>query len=510
LNEGGCCTRDSLVMTRWMPALLAALALLGCKDEIVDLGDFGGFEDVTSASGIAGELANGVCVADYDGQLGPDLFFARTGPDRLYLNLGDGTFEESLGSAAADFASQGCGQADFDQDGDVDLIVTAQFGASRLLRNDGAGGFVEVDVGFGDTFNQRSAVVEDIDQDGGPDGVLTTTQGEQARLMRNRGDGTFEDRTPSSPLAPIRRNWGAAFIDYDDDGLPDLFLAKDVNPEVDQLLHNDGDFEFSDATATMGLANVNHAMGIAVQDLDGDGLLDFFVTNWGHHVMWKNEGDGFLDIANAWGMGTEGGASGWGTFFFDADHDGDLDLFVANGAGFVAGDPNTPVRPRNERNRFFLHRQADDGVTPAFVEAGEEAGLDDPDSALGAAWGDFDGDGWIDIVVANRDGEQSRLFRNLGADSGSPPLRIDLVGATTNRDGLGAQVLASACGHDQSRVRSQGPSVLSAGEGTLHFGFGDCVEDVHLTVTWPAGGTDELTVPAPQWDDPPVVINEGG
>lgn len=497
-------------MNRRTAPLLLCLALVGCTDEVVDLGDFAGFEEVTAQIGVAGELASGVCIGDFDGQLGPDLFFARTGPDRLYLNVGDGTFEEAAGAVAGDEASQGCGYADFDRDGDLDLIVTSLFAATRFLRNDGAGLLSEEDVGFGDTFNQRSVLVEDIDQDGWADAVLTTTQGGQASLMRNKGDGTFEDRTPDSPLAPIRRTWGGAFLDYDGDSMPDLFLAKDVNPEVDQLLRNEGGFEFSDATISSGLSNVNHAMGIAVQDIDVDGQIDLFVTNWGHHVLWLNEGGTFLDVANAWGVGTEGGASGWGTFFFDADHDGDLDLFVANGAGFLAGDPNTPVRPGNERNRFFVQRQADDGTTPAFVEAAEEAGLDDADSALGAAWGDLDGDGWVDIVVANRDGSQSRVFRNLGSDSGSAPLRIDLIGVATNPDGLGAQVIASACGLDQSRVRSQGASVLSAGEGTLHFGFAGCEEDVHLTVTWPGGETDELTAPSPQWGDEPITVIEGG
>ncbi|MCP4872216.1 MAG: CRTAC1 family protein [Proteobacteria bacterium] len=492
-------------MKSWLP--IAAIVLAGCPSPEVDLGDFAGFEEVTSEWGVAAELANGVCVTDIDGQLGPDLYLARPGEDRLYMNQGDGTFVES--GSFGDRASQGCGYADFDRDGDPDLVITTLYEASRYLRNDD-GVLVDItaEVGLGDTFNQRSVLVEDIDRDGWTDLVLTTTQGEQAGLFRNLGDGTFEDRTPDSPLLPVRRSWGGAFLDYDDDGLPDLFLAKDISPEVDQLLHNEGDFVFVDATVEAGVSNVNHAMGIAITDLDADGLVDFFVTNWGHHVMWRNEGGSFLDVANAWGVGTRGGASGWGTFFVDADHDGDEDLFVANGAGFLAGDPETPVRPRNEANRFFL--QSPEDGHPMFGEAGEAVGLADEDSALGAAWGDFDGDGWVDIVVANALGDSIRIFRNLGVGEldSEAPLRLRLVGTVSNPDAFGAHVTVEACGLRQARVRTQGASVLSAGSEVLHFGLADCTEDVLVTVRWPTGESDEVTVPAPAWGDEPVLVTE--
>jgi hypothetical protein len=485
----------------------AALFVVACAPA-ADLGDFAGFEEVTADLGIAVELANGVCVADIDGELGPDIYFARTGVDRLYLNTGDGTFVEA-GGFEEDSDSQGCGYADFDRDGDIDLIITTRYGASRYLRNDG-GVLVEAtnDVGLGDTFNQSSVLVEDIDRDGWPDLVLTTTQGGQAGLFRNRGDGTFEDRTPESPLAPLRRAWGGAFLDYDSDGLPDLFLAKDISPEVDQMLHNEGDFVFRDATLESGVSNVNHAMGVAIGDLDADGHVDFFVTNWGHHALWRNEGGTFLDVANAWGVGTGGGASGWGTFFFDADHDGDLDLFVANGGGFVAGDSNTPVRLSNEVNRFFVQAQEDGH--PTFAEAAVQVGLDDGDSALGAAWGDFDGDGWVDIVIANRLGDGSRVFRNRGlaGRDGPPSLRIRLVGTTSTPSAFGAQVTLEACGTRQVRVRSQGASVLSAGSSILHFGLAGCEEDVLVTVRWPSGESDDLTLPAPRWGDEIVVVTQ--
>jgi len=487
--------------------LFAVVVLLGCPAPDVDLGDFAGFEDAGADFGIAPELAHGVCVADIDGQLGPDLYFARRGPDRLYLNQGDGTFLEA--GAFEDRDSQGCGYADFDRDGDPDLIVTTQYDATRYLRNDdGVLTDATDEVGLGDTFNQRSVLVDDIDRDGWADVALTTTQGEQAGLFRNRGDGTFEDRTPDSPLFPMRRSWGGAFLDYDGDDLPDLFLAKDVSPEVDQMLHNEGNFVFRDATAEAGLSNVNHAMGIAIGDLDTDGLADFFVTNWGHHVMWRNEGGTFLDVANAWGVGTGGGASGWGTFFLDADHDGDEDLFVANGSGFLAGDPDTPVRPTNETNRFFV--QGSEDGHPMFGEAGVAVGLDNDDSALGAAWGDLDGDGWLDIVVANTLGESSRVFRNRGLASseGPAPLRLRLVGTMSSPGAFGAHVTVEACGAKQARIRSQGASVLSAGSDILHFGFGDCADEVLVTVRWPTGETAEQTLPAPQWGDDLVVVTE--
>ena len=324
------------------------------------------------------------------------------------------------------------------------------------------------------------------------------------------GDGTFEDRTSSGVVPAFRRTWGGALFDYDNDGLPDIYLTTDFLPDTDQLLRNEGDFAFSDVTELAGVGNVDHGMGVAVTDIDADGWLDVYVTNWGVNALWRNlGGGGFYDAGQALQVAGGSGSSGWGLFFLDADNDGDEDLYVANGAAIMAEDSGTLVRPPVERNYLFLN-QPKPGGEPIFIEAGREAGVADDGSGFGAAWGDLDGDGWLDIVVANRLGDSTRVFRNLGSTGARPaPLRIELEGSASSRDAWGARVTVEACGRRQVRLRSSGPSVLSAGEPTLHFGLGDCAEAPWVEVTWPDGTVEDVVLAAPAWGDAPVRLVEG-
>ena len=152
------------------------------------------------------------------------------------------------------------------------------------------------------------------------------------------------------------------------------------------------------------------------------------------------------------------------------------------------------MSPPSEENAFYLATPLEDG-TPAFSELAAQAGVADKGSALGAAWGDLDADGWLDLVVANRAGQPSRVFRNLGTDSQTePPVRVLLRGSVSNPDGLGTRVGLEACGQRQERVRSPGASVLSSGEETIHFGVGTCSETVELEVRWPSGIVDRLAI----------------
>ena len=283
--------------------LLAGMAPTLACGPAADLGSFAGFEDVTARWGLAEENAHGVCLADFDRDGRTDLFFAREGADRLWLQTAPGGYEVADLPFDPAAKSMGCGVADFDRDGWSDLVVTSEHSVTRLWRGSELEFLVDAteDVQLGHTFNQRSVLVEDIDGDGWVDLVLTSTQAEQAALFHNSAGESFEDRTSGSPLVKVRRSWGGGFLDYDNDRLPDLFLGKDILPERDQLLHNDGDLQLSEVSSQTGLTNTNHSMGVAVADVDGDGWLDFLVTNWGAQSLWRNLGGGeFLEGAQAW------------------------------------------------------------------------------------------------------------------------------------------------------------------------------------------------------------------
>lgn len=499
--------------------LAVLLSVVACRGG-ADLGDWQGLQEVSDEWGLIPEEANGVCVGDFDGDGAPDVFLTRVGPDRLYLNDGQGHFQE-VGEdrgIAGDDDSQGCGYADYDEDGDLDLAITVRHAPSRLLRNEGDGTFVDVtaETPIAETYNQRSVLWEDVDRDGAIDLLLIATQDVMARLYAGDGQGGFEDVTPDGPPGAFRRTWGGAFFDYDNDGLPDLHLPTDFLPDTDCLLHNEGDFQFVDMTAPASISNTSHGMGSAVADVDEDGLLDLYVTNWGVNTLWRNAGDGtFYDAGQSWGVAGGAGTSGWGTFWVDIDNDSDEDLFVANGASIMAEESGTLVRPLVERNYLFLKDGPDeDGGAPvgepSFAEAGPDAGADDAESAFGAAWGDLDQDGWVDLVVANRLGSPSKIFRNLGRSSeGSPALRLRLRGTATNRDGFGARVSIEACGRRQIRLLSSGPSLLSHGEAVLHFGLGSCREQVSVRVEWPGGEPEAFTVAPSAIGQPPLVLVEG-
>ncbi len=341
----------------------------------------------------------------------------------------------------------------------------------------------------------------------------------QTRLWRNLQGLEFEDRTDAIPVSDVQRSWGGALFDFDDDGLPDLYFGTDVPAtpdfvaQTDYLLHNLGDFEFEDTTDASAFPNLRNAMGIAVSDVDQDGHLDFYVSNIGHHALYWNLGDGtFADVSVAVGVANGGGAAGWGTLFVDADDDGIEELLVVNGGlyGDIASADELVAAPR-ERNRFFRPiRAADDIGVPEYEDLAVPLGLDDGGSGMGAAWGDLDGDGRVDLIVANRGSSLTRVYRNLGHEEpGAPAARVLLRGGESNPGALGARLRLTACGEVLLRRRNNGPSVISQGEAAVHFGVRDCVEDRQLTIAWPSGRVTEHLLPVPDRGDPPFVIDEG-
>ena len=496
---------------------VGSLCLSGCLYPFdFEESSFLGFE--SAELGIDSTDNRGVCVFDADQDGDHDLLITRAEGPHLWINLGDGLFDEQGASRGMPTAAQwlGCGAADLDEDGDEDLLLTDHDGASTLLRNDG-GSFTDVTPGSGleASEKQGSVVWADVDNDGHMDVLLTGVFPENTRLFEGRGDLTFADRTTDAGLEDIERSWAAACFDADNNGTPDLFVTTDVAQPAgadtgDRLLLGNGDFTFTNITTAASMGNATDGMGVAVADVDQDSFLDLFVTNIGPHFLWRNLGGLFLNSTAASRLDNAGGRVGWGTFFVDPDEDADLDLFVANGGYYARGEVEPLHDGTGRRNRLFLQVDfAADGF-PRFRDYGESLGLDDTESSMGAAWGDLDGDGRIDLVVANNDGGTVNVHRSLGHEDGKDPgaLRLQLQGTVSNREALGARVVAESCARSTLHIVGTGPSVFSQGERVVHVPLEGCTGETTIHVRWPLG-IDETFVIAEVDRSEVVTLVEG-
>ncbi len=492
---------------RTAATILVFLLLAGCSPKP---GEFQGFETVEEDWGFGQTEARGICIFDGDDDGDNDVLLVRTGPNHYYENVDVGVFEERGAELGLDIdgAGTGCAAADFDQDGDVDIVVTDNSGPTRFLVGNGGGYWADASefffAGF-DLSGQSSVTCEDVDHDGWLDLMLTGLHEGRSNLLRNRGDGTFEDLSDRLPLDGLQRSWAAAFLDADGDGLADLYLGTDVPPEfepqADLFFRNDGDFEFTDVTADLGFPNIKNAMGIAVTDFDQDGAPDFYVTNIGHHSLYWNDGEGsFVDVSAATGTTNNTGAAGWGTLWVDTDDDGREELLVVNGGlyGDLEEIDGLIASPR-QNNRFYIPHPASPVEFPEFRDRAGLYGIADGGAGMGAAKGDLDGDGRVDLIVASRGSSTTRVYRNLGTGSEEPSTaaRIRLRGTDSNPEGVGATVAVEACGVTRVRYRSGAPSVLSQGEPALHFGVPGCDEDRHVTVSWASGAVTEHVLAPP-------------
>ena len=407
------------------------------------------------------------------------LWVARGRPDRFRLEAA------GRGIADAGFAT-GAVFADYDNDGDQDLYVV-RHGLNSLYENDGRGHFRDIArlVGVADPGRGSSAAFADFDRDGRLD--LYVANGDNCgrpvaapdRLYRNRG-GRFEDVTRDLHGSDAGEGIGlqAAWLDYDRDGDPDLYLANDhLGFRGNELWRNDGGskgrWRFTAVGASSGADLRLSSMGLAIGDLDRDGRTDLAVSDEGPPQALLNGGRGFERAS----IGLPGSVPLWGLVAADFDNDGREDVFAAAGAlGLRAG-----------RHRDRLYLAADDG----FAEVGERAGLADPGRGRGVAAADFDRDGRLDLLVA-RLGQAPLLYRNLGTRKRRHWLELRLVGSRSARDACGARVsLELPRGRPLARVVDCGSQGLgSSGERIVHFGLGRARRYRELAVAWPSGTRD--------------------
>lgn len=434
------------------------------------------FTDVSSRAGFAsGDYGMGVAVGDYDNDGDADLYLTNYGPNRLYRNNGDGTFADVTAVAGRGLDdprwSTSATFADYDSDGDLDLFVA---------------NYVDSAVQGGKTCFDPTGVRDYC----GPLQFRPVPD----RLFRNNGNGTFTDVSESSGISKADGpGLGVAGADFNGDGRLDFYVANDGM--ANQLWLNKGDGTFEDGALMAGVAYNNEgqpegSMGLAIGDPDNDGDLDMFVTNitGESHAFYENLGGGRFEdrrLAAALASATRP-YTGFGTDWFDYDNDGLLDLFVANGAVTIIealrGDPS-PFRQRNQ----LLRNIGGTRFRDVTGEAGP--GLQLSEVSRGAAFGDVDNDGDVDVLVTNNAGPV-RLLLNESA-SGRAWLEVRLEGVADNRQGLGARVgLLTKEGATVWRRAHTDGSYLSASDPRVHFGLSTTDMVAGVVVEWPRGGRE--------------------
>ena len=461
---------DIYIVNAWMlkngaPEMKGANALYRNRGD-------GTFEDVTELSGVGDRgWGGGVCVADYNNDGAPDLYVTNFGPNLLYRNNGDGTFAE----VAQDAGVQGnawSGNAaflDFDTDGDVDLYVANYVTCTMEdIRN------AEKSLLWRGTVKVAT----------GPMGM----NGAADIFYRNNGDGTFTDITEETGLtdAALSYGYGVCAADADGDSRPDLYVANDSNPNF--YYRNNGDGTFTDMALWTGLAlsragKSQAGMGVGAGDYDNDGDTDLFVTNFAfdYSTLYKNiEGAYFEDVSEWSGLvqPTYRPLS-WGTGFLDYDNDGDLDLFVANGHLYPAVDAHPDLNESYGQTNQIFRNDAGHFVDVSGISGD---GMRVRKSSRGAAFGDYDNDGDLDLLIMNVD-ETPTLLQNQAGNQ-NHWLQIQLVGTTANRSAVGARVTAVAGTLKQIREVKAGSSYRSQNDLRVHFGLGNRIRVDRLEVRW--------------------------
>jgi hypothetical protein len=435
----------------------------------------GTFRDVTDQAGVAGEgqWGAGVAVADYDADGWPDLFVTHFGPNVLYRNRGDGTFENVAGRLGIEAPGWNTGAAFFDADGDGDLDL---YVASYIAC----------------TPEEVLAARPTLDWKGlekvavGPFGLT----GAPDHFFRSEGGRRFVDATAAAGFSDRGRAYGFAVraADFDDDGDLDLYVANDSDPNY--LYRNEGNGTFREIGVWSGCAlDANGAaqasMGVAIGDATGDGPLDIFVTNFSEDfsTLYRGLGGGLFDDASEeTGIGPATFLPmSWGTALADFDNDGDLDLVVASGHIYPQIDRHPEILGTfKQRNLLLENREGH------FVDVTAQAGpgFETVESSRGLAVGDYDNDGDLDILITNLDAPPD-LLRNEGRIGSWLEVACEVPGGSAIP--IGTTVTVTAGGRRQRRDIAAGDSYVSSHDSRLHFGLGDAATAGVIDVRWPDG-----------------------
>ncbi|MBA2647127.1 MAG: CRTAC1 family protein [Pyrinomonadaceae bacterium] len=436
------------------------------------------FTDATDEAGLNRvSYGMGAAIGDYDNDGDPDLYITNFGPNFLYRNNGNGTFTDVTGEANVDDPRWSTSAAflDFDRDGRLDLFV-ANYIDFTLKGNKQCG------TPTGEPDYCAPNVYRPI----------------PSRLFRNEGNGKFVDVSQSSGItSAFGPALGVTCADFNSDGLVDIYVANDGAANLLWLNKGNGDFEEGGllAGAAYSADGAPRAgMGVTAGDFDNDGDDDILVTNLTKEgsTLYRNNGRGSFDDATLQFNLSQPSflSTGFGTGWFDYDNDGWLDLFAANGAVTLQPSQRGESYPYKQRNQLFRN----EGGGKAFRETTTDAGpsLRRAEVSRGAAFGDVDNDGDVDVLVTNNNGPARLLLNEIGTRAGW--LQVRLEGAKGNRHGIGAKVavLRNSLKPLWRRVHTDG-SYLSASDSRVHFGLGSEPNLEAVVVEWPDGGKEIWT-----------------
>ena len=441
----------------------------------------GTFTDVTHKAGLTTTgWASAVCVGDYNNDGYEDLFITYYGQNRLYRNNGDGTFTDvtvqaGLANDPARWGS-GCTFVDLNRNGHLDLFVAnyTGFDFSRVPR-----------PGSAATCGWKGVAVSC-----GPRGLPTGSHS----LYLNNGNGTFRDVSRESGVLEEKDSYGmtAVAADFSEDGWQDIYLACDSTPSL--FFANTGKPRLREEGVMRGVAlsddgEEQAGMGVAIGDYNLDGHLDIFKTHFSDdtNILYTNDGHGrFTDATYTARLGVETRYTGWGVGMVDLDNDGQPDIFMVTGSVYPEVEKRVIEYPYKTPRLVF--RNLGDG---SFEELIEEAGpgVAAVHCSRGCAFGDFDNDGDIDVLVINLN-EPPSLLRN-DVQGHSRWIKVKLIGVASNRSAIGARVLVHYGGRVQAQTVLSQSSFYSASDPRLHFGVGESAT-VEVEITWPSGARQSL------------------